>query len=220
MAYHKQQPHFYDLINVLHMLKRYHDIGIYDAVVREAEFISEDDYYEFAELGAEHVAPIFDFEDVPLNEMTHESLIEEECAEQDIYLDAHYHRVYSFSSPEMREYYRLCRLYEYREKIEPEANPFVRRADSYYCQCLRMTNGYFGAGFDCEKHTTKLMIEVCPDEYMIQCDLIEALHDTLEYYKEHLNALRLELLKGPPVFLPALPAPKGDDEPNGESQDC
>jgi hypothetical protein len=67
-------------------------------------------------------------------------------------------------------------------------------------------------GFDDDHNTSKLVVEICPDEYHASFELIQAIHDTLEYYKEHLADISIEIMKGPPVVLPALPAPKGGQD--------
>jgi hypothetical protein len=192
------------MIGLLEMLKYYHDIGIYGNVVRNAKEISEDDYFEFAEYGLEFVAPDFAFEEISFDD-NHDPVSEDEP--ESTYSD-HVHSLYRFGSPEMREYYRLCRLYEHREHISPEENPFVRKADAHCSVCANAIPGYLWIGFD-DVHTRELQVEICPDECFVSIDLIEAVHNILEYYGEHVSDIRLELGKGPPVFLPALPAPKG-----------
>jgi hypothetical protein len=214
MPYKKTSRDFSDSLYLLEMLRYFHEIGIYEAVVRGTEEITFDDYYEFAELGLELAAPEFDFERVPLGDNC-EPLAENEPRAE--YCE-HYHLLYRFGSSELREYYRLCRLYEHRESITPEQNPFVQKADDYYCTCASAVNGYLWMGFDDDCHTSELVVEICRDEYYPTLELIEAIHDTLEYYKEHVIDIKLELLKGPPVFLPALPAPKGGAA--GENRPC
>jgi hypothetical protein len=205
MPYQKSRPDFSLELCLLQMLKYCHEIGIYEDVVRGAKEASGDDYYEFAELGLELVAPEFKCEQIPIGD-DHESLDEDgtEYAECE-----HWHLLYRFGSPEMREYYRLCRLYEHRESMGPEQNPFVRNADNHYCRCASAVDGHVWIGFDDDRHTSALLVEICPDEYYASLELMEAIHDMIEYYKTHLGDIRLELTKGPPVFLPALPAPKG-----------
>jgi hypothetical protein len=123
----------------------------------------------------------------------------------DIYECDHFHTAYSFSSPEMREYYRLCRLYEHREGIEPKDNPYVKKADDHYISVLRRTGGQFGAGFDSEIHITALYIETCPEWQYDVMEIIRAVRKTLDYYPEHLAELQRDMARAPFVFLPELP---------------
>jgi len=125
--------------------------------------------------------------------------------------DDHWHDFTTYSSPEMREYYRLCRLYEHRCGISPKDNPYVTSADKHFSSCFLYIDGHFAAFFDDDKYTTKLCIEICPEEYGAGTELIYGIHETLAYYGEHLNELRRELMRGPFVFLPQLPAPKGEE---------
>jgi hypothetical protein len=208
MPHKNAPPDFSSMLGLLEMLKYYHDIGIYDNVVRGVKEVREDDRYEFADRGLEFVAPYFDFEQVPMGN-DHEILSDAEAEEYEEYCE-HWHAMYRFSSPEMREYYRLCRLYEHRERISPEENPFVRRASLHCAECARAISAYLWFGFDCELHTRELLVEICPDEYCVSLELVRAVHDALAYYGKHVRKLALELKKGPPVHLPALPAPKGE----------
>jgi hypothetical protein len=214
MPYQKTRPDFSGILYLLEMLRYFHAIGIYDAVVRDTEEITANDHFEFADLGLELAAPDFRFEEVPLDD-DHEPLAENET---EMECCGHWHLLYRFGSPEMREYYRLCRLYEHRESIEPEENPFVQKANDYYCLCADAVDGYIWVGFDDDRYTSALLVEICPDEYYTSLELIKAVHDMIEYYKEHLCDIRLELTNGPPVFLPALPAPKGGQDQDGKNR--
>ena len=109
MLHENAKPDFSEMLCLLETLKYYHDIGIYDKIVRGVKEVREDDYYEFADRGLEFVAPYFDFEQVPMGN-DHEVLADTETEEREEYCE-HWHAVYRFSSPEMREYYLLCRLY-------------------------------------------------------------------------------------------------------------
>ncbi|MDR3278145.1 MAG: hypothetical protein LBT12_05170 [Oscillospiraceae bacterium] len=198
---------FSEYITILEILKKFHELGIYGKVTRGMTELSEGDVCELVELGMDNAAPIAQRSEVPMGgddePVTGE---EDEDAECD-----HYHQVFHFSSPAMKEYYRLCRLYEYREKIEPEDNPFVKEADDHYCARLRATDGQFLAGFDSDYHTTELQIETCPEWYYNSVEIIIMIHDTLAFYTENLEQLARELRRGPLVFLPALPAWKGEE---------
>ena len=85
----------------------------------------------------------------------------------------------------------------------------MRRASLHFSKCAREISAYLWSGFDNELHTRELLAEICPDEYYVSLELVRAVHDTLEYYKEHVDELAFELKKGPPVHLPAPAAPKG-----------
>jgi hypothetical protein len=205
MAYPNKNPDFSEMMHLLEMLKIYHDIGIYEEVVRDAEEATEDDRYEFSELGIECVAPMFRFEEVPMGG-DEEPLSEDEALSG--YCD-HCHSIYRFASPEMKEYHRLCRLYELRESISPEQNPFVKDAHDFCRMCANRVEGWLWMGFDGDAHASELAAEICQDEFYDSLGLIMAVHETLEYHKVRLDDIRLEILKGPPVCFPALPAPKG-----------
>ena len=189
---------FEEAVDLLRALKRYHRIGIYEEVVTDSEFLSADDQYEFVQLALEHVAPIFSTEEVSIYS-------DNERAELDVYQDDHLHQLYRMSSPDMQAYYGLCRMYEYQQGLTPEENPFVQEADRHYCQCLSHIYAHFWAGFDDDKYTTQLVIEICPDNYTPDSEFVEALHDILAYYTEHLPDLRVAILLGPPSYPPALP---------------
>ena len=200
------QVNYEMLLGMLRILKLFHSIGLYESVCNYMTELTEDDYYELIQLGMENVAPIYTVDQVGMNGDEEPSIMDEE---DDDY-GGHYHTLQTFSSPEMQEYYRLCRIYEYARGIEPEDNKFVKAAESNYINCLRSVSGHFSADFDDDRRTTKLIIETCPENWGPETDLIYCIHDTLEFYRENLGELRLEILKGSAVFLPQLPAPKGD----------
>ena len=127
-----------------------------------------------------------------------------EMDELDVNTDYHFHDVYSFSSPDMKEYYRLCRLYEHREGIEPEQNPYVRAADEYYTAALRMTEGQFIAGFDSEKRRPAAFF-ACFAPLLIVAELQDGTSN-----QQARSALKSGLVRrrGPLVFLPELPPAK------------
>jgi hypothetical protein len=194
------------------MLKYYHEIGIYDEVVRGAEEATEDDLYEFSELGLELAAPEFEQEEIPLGYDCEP--VPEEDDEPDY---EHFHMAYRFTSPAMREYYRLCRLYELQQSLPPEKNPFVQKADAYCCGCASCVRGYLWIGFNDDRYTSALAVEICPDEFYDIFDLTVAIHGMIEYYEERVRDVGLALAKGRPVYLPALPAPKGVSDGEAES---
>lgn len=191
---------YYVLLELLSLLKFLYSIGQYEDICRYISEISEDDYFELTLLGLEAVAPFFDRAEIGNCEDFEDG--------EDI---GHFHDLYFLSSPEMKEYYRLCRIYEYKHGIEPEDNEFVKSADNHYSWCMSRTEGQFYPFFDDDIHTTALKIEICPDYYSPQPDLIYAVHETLEFYKDNLNKLRRELLQGELTFLLMLPAWRGDD---------
>lgn len=211
MVYRKDRHGFYELMEALHLLKFFHEIGIYEKVAAGVREIEDEDYYEFLQSGWEQIAPDFDMHYIYLTEngdwVTEDEI--EQMNEND-YSD-YPNTVYHFSSPQMREYYRLCRLYEHRHSIGPEANPFVKKAARHIDDCVNQVHGCFGVSFDDDRYARELLIEFTPEDSYVTPDLILAIHETLEYYREHVNALRLEMLKWPPVFLPALPAAKGSE---------
>jgi len=178
---------YYELMRSLHLLKLFHDIGIYDKAVAGIRDISGDDYYELVLLGLEHVAPYFE----------REELGEEHCCGG--------HVVYHFSDLAMLEYYRLCRLYEFMHGIPPEKNPYVIDANNYYSRCYFSTYGDFATNYDDEEHPRGIWVETCPEQYISEHDVIELIHEVLEYYRKGLDRLSAELSEGPPVWLPALP---------------
>jgi hypothetical protein len=197
-----------DYLYILEALCRYRDWGIYDAVTRGMTELGEDDIFELYELGLDNAAPFTSRDDIPMG--GDDSVVTAEEIAQVIengekYECDHYHTVYSFSSPEMREYYRLCRLYERREGIEPKDNPYVMSADAHYVSVLRMINGQFAAGFDSEIHTTSLYVETCPEWQYDTMEIIWTVRKTLDYYTEHLVELQREMARTPFVFLPVLP---------------
>jgi len=210
MPYIKRTCDYESLMYVLRTLKLFHDMGLYAAVTAGMQTVRDDDIYELAELGVEHVAPIFQSEEVPMDDsevpMTDAAFAQ--AVEEDQYYEGHYHTIYRFSSPEMKEYYRLCRLYEHREGLESKDNPFVREADKHYTKWARSVAGNLWIGFDSDIHTTELVIETCPEDGYDQIDLILAIHKTLQFYMDNLNRLKREIDRNPFIFLLALPAPK------------
>jgi hypothetical protein len=192
--------YYNDFIYTLQMLCMFRDVGIYNAATSEIDEITEDDYFELAERGIECSAPIFIRDDVPMGGDEYE--IKDTDLNEEI---DHYHTLYRVSSPEMKEYYRLCRLIEYRGGIQPEDNPYVKEADKHYCDCLKMIYTNLWAGFDSNRHTTELVFELCPDYETDVITLIMVIIDTLKYYPAHLGELERDLRMGKPVFLPELP---------------
>jgi len=210
MPYIKRTCDYDYLMYTLRALKLFQDMGIYAAVTRGMSEVDGEDFYELADLGIENVAPIYRRDDVSMdeeeNQMSDEDLAQ--AMEADEYYDPHYHTVYRFSSPEMKEYYRLCRLYEHREGLEPKNNPFVREANRHYTGCARSVSGDIWIGYDSDMHKTELVTESCPDYGFDQIDLIMAIHKTLQFYIDNLDHLKQEIGRNPFIFLPTLPAPK------------
>jgi hypothetical protein len=181
---------YFFLMQCLRLLKKFHEIGIYEKAAGNIREIAEDNYYELALRGLEHVAPIYGIEE----------LGEDVCCGG--------HVVHSFSDPAMPEYYRLCRLYEYKHSIAPNENPFVSKADEYFIECLNQTTGDFGSDFDDPEHPKALWIETCPERRACEFGLIDLVHGLMGFYRSEVESLRLELLRGPFVYLPALPEHK------------
>ena len=194
------------ILEMLQLLKFFHGIGLYDSFCHITA-LTEDDYYELVQLGLENIAPIYIESQISSGDDG--DVVIEEGDDCDDY-GWHCHTLHMFSSPEMQEYYRLCRIYEYKHGLSPKENRFVTAAERHYCNCLNCVSGNFGGSFDDDRHTTKLYIEVCPESDWAAIDLIYCIHETLEFYSENLSGLRLELLKGEPVFLMQLPSPKGE----------
>ena len=214
---------YYDywmILETLNLLRCFAEIGIYDAVVGDAEEISEGDYYEFELSGLENVAPIFSRLEVGSGSCSG-GVDEDDMDDIDDIGDADdtyanlpcctgcAHPVYLLSSPEMREYYRLCRLYEHREGIEPKNNPYVKAADDYYTKEIQMCSEYCDADFDDNRHTRNLFIEMCPERSYEIREIIGLIHKMLEYYKNNVEELEREIYLGKPAWLPALPAHEG-----------
>jgi len=178
---------YYNLIYCLQLLKMFHDIGIYEGAAGDIKEITGDDYYELILRGFESVAPAYEMEE----------LGEEVCCGG--------HIRYHFSDPSLVEYYRLCRLYEFRQSISPEDNPYVIKADNYYVSCLENTSGAFGSDYDDERHPKEIWIETCPEREAYEHEIIELVHNVMEFYRSEVETLRAELLRRPVVWLPALP---------------
>ena len=186
----ERQYSYYELMSCLRLLKFLNDIGIYEKAVGNIQTIYEEDYYELALRGLDNVAPEFGIEE----------LGDEVCCGG--------HTVYHFSDPAIPEYYRLCRLHEHKHHITPRENPYMIKADKAFDDCCRYTCSDFGAGFDDDVHVREILIETCPEYPFDEREIIEVVHSMLEYYRSELERLRSELLRGPAVWLPALPAHK------------
>jgi hypothetical protein len=182
--------YYYELMRCLRFLKSLHDFGIYYKTVGNIQKISEDDYYELVLRGLEHAAPIFGVEELG----------------QDVCCGGHV--VYHFSSPDILEYYRLCRLLEYQRGIEPKDNPYIVRADESFTNSCRNACSDFGACFNDDTHVREIQLEVCPECMVYEEELIEVVCEMLEFYHSELEKLRAEFLGKPLVWLPALPAHK------------
>ena len=181
---------YYELTHCLRFLKFLNDIGIYENAVGNIERISVDDYYELALRGLEHVAP----------EFYAEELGEDFCCGG--------HTAYHFSGPAIAEFYRLCRLYEYKHGVAPDDNPHVRRADKALSSFYMQIGGNFGIGYNDDVHIRELIIEICPEHPYDEMEIIWLVRRTLEYYRNELETLQAELQNGPAVWLPALPPHK------------
>lgn len=184
---------YYFLIQCLRLVKLFHEIGIKKTVGDIGE-ITEDDYLELALRGLEHVAPDY----------MQEELGDDVCCGG--------HVMHWFSDPAVPEYYRLCRLYEFKHSITPEENPYVTAADDFYVFCLNQTSGGFNSNYDDERHPRAIWIETCPERCDNEYEIIVLVHNVMEYYKATLETLRAELLRGPLVFLPALPEHKKQEK--------
>ncbi|MDR0863032.1 MAG: hypothetical protein LBN30_09720 [Oscillospiraceae bacterium] len=207
MAQLNTSSNYYALVEMLQLIRVIHDNGALDAL-RGISEVSEDDFLEIALTALENAAPICTMEEIP---MTADEEPVPDYEPGDTYIDCeHWHTKCSFTSPEMLEYYRLCRLFEYREGIEPEDNIYVTEAEAHYVNCLRRAQGHYCAGYDDDRHTTRLVFESCPDYDYSLPDIVWEVRDTLAYYAENVNTLARDIALGRFVYLPALPAYKGD----------
>ena len=186
----KQQYMYYELMRCLRLLKFLNDIGIYEKAVGNIRTISEDDYYELALCGMEHVAP----------EFYAEELGEDVCCGG--------HIAYHFSDPAIPEFYRLCRLFEYKHGISPERNPYAAKADDAFTHYCMYTNSSFGVRYNDEVHVREIIIETCPEYLFEEIEVIELIYCMMEYYRSELETLQAELQSGHAIWLPALPAHK------------
>jgi|GEM_PF-3371771 len=190
------------LIEVLTLLKVCHTAGIYDTMTEYISMVDGEDFYELQLLGLECVAPI-------CRRLTPREFFLEYRNEQ---LDDDFYEnneIWLFGSPEMLEYYRLCRLYEYREGVESEVNPYVIKADKYYDDVLIGVSSNFGVGFDDYHYTRMLLVETCYEWNFSTMEVIGIVRDMLEFYRQNLPKLDADLKLGRITFLPELPAYKG-----------
>jgi hypothetical protein len=194
-----------ECINLLKTLCFFRDVGIYNAATEGIQTLEGDDFYELLERGLDAAAPIARRDEVPMGDF--DTPLPEGPEDEEIYEDCdHFHSVLHYSSPAMQEYFRLCRLYEYREGICPKDNPFVGFASDAYEKAIRMTSGQFGASFNDDTYTTELLIETCPEWCYDPMEIIQAVVETLKFFDENLPVLARELAKSPFLFLPELPA--------------
>lgn len=202
---HGYRPDISSLINMLHILKACHQAGCYEQVVRTAETMDEGDYLELEMLALEHVAPIYD-EDELFYDFENDTWISGDDLPRTEETNIDYespHRMHYFSSPEMLEYYRLCRVYEWREGIPPESNRYVHSAEAFLRRNFYRNNTVW-YGLDEGDHPGHFYTEATSDYGYDTAVLVEDLSDMLMYYKDKLPALKLELAKKP-AFLPMLP---------------
>lgn len=180
----------YYMIQSLRIVKFFYDIGQFDEALKFVTWIHDEDYGELFLNGIGSLAPMFEVEE----------LGEEVCCGG--------HTLYHFSDPAMTEYYRLSRLYEYKHSIAHENNPYFIKADEHFIECCRYTNGNFGACYDNDDHPREIQIETCPERPLDELELLICIHDVMEFYRNEVIELHKELMRGPMVWLPALPAPK------------
>jgi hypothetical protein len=171
----------------LRLLKLFHEIGIYKEAVGGIKEITDDDYYELALNGIACVSSYYEAE----------QLGEDVCCGG--------HVVHHFSDPAMVEYYRLCRLYEIKHSVTKATNPYVTKADRYYISCLEYARGNFGTDYNNEDDPKEIWIETCPESCLCEYEVVEFIHDMMEYYRNEVETLRTDLLTSPIVWLPALP---------------
>ena len=195
------------LFRVIELLKLYHDIGIYEAVVRTTTQITEEQWYEFVELGLEYVAPVTWEDELFFVDQTQSWVTAQELDQLGLESDNYPTRLIYFTSPEMQEYTHLCRLYERREGIGPKDNPFEHRVRRHArLHCGYVLNAWLGFADD----AIALVTEISPEDYFDPISLITNIYNMLLFYTEHLWELRVAILSGPVSFDLALPAPRGD----------
>jgi hypothetical protein len=181
---------YYELVYALRMVKFFYDIGVYEQAVGNIRSIGEGDYLELFLRGVEHVATIFDIEELGA----------EVCCGG--------HTLYHFSDPALLEYYRLCSLYEHKYSLTPEENPYHKKADDYFTRSCNNVSSHFWAGYDDDRHPREIRFETCPDYPFYENEFLVLVYDIMEYYRREVVTLQNELSRGPAVLLPALPAPK------------
>ena len=209
MAYfHQTYNDYCQILDVLRLLKTYHEAGIYGEIVRTSETICEDDYYEFYDLGLEHAAPIVRQDDWYYDGRTDAWRSYDDIEDFDENEWDYPNRLFWYSSPDMQEFYRLCRQYEAREGISPAENPFLAQVIRQVYRLMRTVSQVW-IGFYNEEYSAEILVEISPETGCDAAEIVDCIHKSLAYYSEHLNALRLELAKGPTVVLPALPSWKG-----------
>ena len=202
------RPDTWLLFRVIELLKLYHDIGICETVLRTTAQITGEHWYEFAELGLECVAPVTWEDELFYVDQTQSWVTAQELDQLCLESDNYPTRLIYFTSPEMQEYTHLCRLYERREGIRPEDNPFEHRVRRHaQLHCGYVINAWLGFSDD----VIALVTEISPEDYFDPVELITNIYNILMFYPDHLWELRLAILSGLVSFDLALPAPKGVD---------
>ena len=182
----------YYIIQALRIVKFFHDIGKFEDAMKHYTWIESDDLPELFMNGMQYLAPFHESKDLG----------------EDVCCGGHYQ--YRFSDPALIEYFRLCRLYELRHSITPKDNPYVKKADDDFVECCKNVGGDFGAYYDNDDHPREVQFETCPERPVDEFEFMVCIHNVLEFYRKEVKTLQKEMMRGPMVFLPALPAPKGD----------
>lgn len=159
----------------VYLCKLFHDHGILDQYLPNAPMVDPDNYWV--------------------------AIMEAFCAVADEvwsdFLEGWEMEKHYFSSYDMNEYYRLCRVYSCRHHISLADNPFMVKAREYVRDCLQCS-GYF----DCwlltkinhEWASGIVVVEQCSyngtDHYL---EFISALLDIFGFYTSELQALKDEL---------------------------
>ena len=87
----------------------------------------------------------------------------------------------------------------------------MKKADEHYSECCNNVNGHFGAGYDDVSHPREIIVETCPESSFDEFDLMVCIYEVMEFYRKEVTTLKNEVMRGPLVWFPALPAPKGEN---------
>lgn len=184
------------VLETLYLAKVFFDIGIYDKVCGHIGSIDDCDYNELVLLGLEKIAPSCrhyqEFMDndgklVKVDQMDDAHLNQMDC----------WNDVYAYSSPEMKEYHRLCKAYSKKHSIPLQTNKYFRLAvssvDTYRYE---LDNGA-NIRFDNLMNASELLVEWPVTDFYPRPELFMYIHNIFEFYKNNIEKLRLELASGP-----------------------
>lgn len=116
-----------------------------------------------------------------------------------------------FSDRNMMEFYRLCRVYSSGHHTKLSENPYMREAQRYVESCMDFGD-YYGYGWRLQtkiNHKWASGIVFHSDcEFCGEFELVTALLEIQEWYKDAADRLRGKLLEEHLLCLPALPESK------------